>query len=127
MINNKIIETELNDLEREMSDLLMRISELKKEVHKLIKTDSKIVYEQYITTSNNGYYNVKSRISEHTKIIHIIKEHIMYFHKKCPLNLYLNGIYDYSSNVKKLSTQSYDSKIIETYIPSKNLLLVVEL
>jgi len=119
MINNKIIETELNDLEREMSDLLMRISQLKKEVHKLIKTDSKIVYEQYITTSNNGYYNVKSRISEHTKI--------MYFHKKMSLNLYLNGIYDYSSNVKKLITQSYDSKIIETYIPSKNLLLVVEL
>ena len=72
----RTIDYELEQTEKRLEDLLAGIQQLRKEVYKLIKTDSKIVYEQYITTSNNGYYNVKSRISEHTKI--------MYFHKKCP-------------------------------------------
>ena len=127
MINNKIIENELKDLEKEMTDLLMRISQLKIEVHELIKSDSKVIYEQYITTSNNGYYNVKSRINEHTKIIHIIKEHVMYFHRKLNQDIYLNGIYKYSSCAREIPTQRIGSKIIETYIPCKNICLVVEL
>lgn len=127
MINNKIIENELNDLEREMSDLLMRISQLKKEVHELIKPDSKILHEQYVTTSNDSYYQLKSRINEHTKIIHIIKEHIMYFHRKLNQDIHLNGIYKYSSYAREFPTQRIGSKIIETYIPCKNICLVVEL
>lgn len=110
---NKTIENELNDLEREMTDLLMRISQLKKEVHKLIKTDSKPVYEQYVTLVNGEkYYTFKNRAENKPEIINLTRRP--------------KSKYDYT-NCEDMAISYKTKKIIETYIPSKNLVLVVEL
>lgn len=118
MINNRTIESELNDLEREMTDLLMRISQLKKEVHKLIKTDSKPVYEQYVTLVNGEeYYTFKNRAENKPEIINLVGK---------PKGEGHCSKYNYT-NCEDMEISYRTKKIIETYIPSKNLVLVVEL
>lgn len=120
MINNKIIENELNDLEREISELLGRISELKKEVHELVETDSKILYEQYITNIKySTKYKIQSRINEETKIINVICKRLMEYYDIDRYYYYDKDDVIYMTNKTKI--------IIETYIPSKNICLVVEL
>lgn len=125
MINNKTIENELNDLEKDINDLLARISELKKEVHEMI--DNKIIYEQYISVSEDVYI-FHSRINKNTLVREIIKSHIDY-NKKHP-NILIGdkpGIYEWVSIDRNYILTEKNKKIIETYIPSKNLLVVVEL
>ena len=125
MLNNKIIENELNDLEKEINDLLARISELKKEVHEMI--DKKIIYEQHISVSND-VYTMHSKINENTLVRNIVKSHID-FNKKNP-NLLIGdkpGIYEWIAIDRKFILSEKNKKIIETYIPSQNICLVVEL
>lgn len=125
MINNKIIINELNDLEKELEDLCLRIKELKDEVHKLVKPRT-IIHEQHITRFKNvkdrcNRYYYKSRYNENTKVVNICG----------PIISSLN--YNYGCFHKNTNDNDYiivedeTRTIIETYIPSKNLLMVVEL
>lgn len=116
MINNKVLESELKDTEKKIEDLLLRIKELRKEVSE-ITPKQKVLYEQHIVRENMlTRYFVKSKINEDTIIINYVKSH----YKKIGYGKYYgHGPYvDIANNT---------SKIIETYIPSKNIVLVVEL
>lgn len=118
MIKYETIENELTDLENELTDLLMRITELKNEVSQTINQDKKLsqirkpVYVQHITLLNEytQFYELKTK-QERNTIIDIC-----------------NGFkYAYSGLCKKIQLSVGTRKIIETYIPSQNLVLVVEL
>ena len=118
MINNKVIENELNDLEHEIADLLAKITELKREVSEMINRDTnlskmkKIPYEQYTTVLNKStqFYVIQT---QHNRNIVI---------NRC--NRYK---YVFPSECERIQLAVGTRKIIETYIPSQKLLLVVEL
>lgn len=125
MINNKVIENELNDLEHEMSDLLARIKQLRKEVSE-IAPKQKVLYEQNHTFIKDFeykkvYYDFKSRLpDENVHVLNYCKSLIKYYRK--------DVIFKYNTKDRRyMLIDSETEHIIETYIPSQKLLLVVEL
>lgn len=105
----------LQRLTDDYHELLNEIAELKN-----VEESKRVLYEQHVTTGKMPLnYIVKSRINKNTKIINYVKSHIKDFGLE-------SGIYEYKYTLRfELARET--SKIIETYIPSKNLVLVVEL
>lgn len=118
MINNKVIENELNDLEHEITDLLAKITELKREVSEMINKDEKlskmkkVLYKQYITVLNKDtqFYEIQTQDTRNVVI-----------------NRCVGYKYVFSGECERIELAVSTRKIIETYIPSQKLLLVVEL
>ena len=116
MINNKVIESELKDTEKQIEDLLLRIKQLRKEVSEIVPKQT-VLYEQHIKSGDMPLkYSVKSKINDDTVMINYVKSHYKNFGK---------GKYKFFRHSIDLSART--SKVIETYIPSKNVVLVVEL
>lgn len=126
MININVIENELIETEKQIKDLLLRIKELRKEVNE-INPNKKVLYEQYHCFTKNieherPKYYFKSRLTdENVCVLNYCKPLITFYNRK-------TGIYKYDSKYQNYIEVDSDTKhIIETYIPSKKLLLVVEL
>ena len=118
MINNKIIESELKDLRNDIYDLFLRINQLKNEVHKM-KIENKPIYEQYKTIiKNETRYTFKNRSDRDLKIINLVRS---------PKGSRCFRKYYYNNHCGDMAISTYTTEIIETYIPSKELVLVVEL
>ena len=126
MINNKIIESELKETEKQIEDLLLRIKELRKEVSE-ITPNKKVLYEQHhcfiknLELEERKYY-FKSRLAnENVRVLNYCKSLISFYNMR-------GGIYELNSKFQNYIEVDTDTeKIIETYIPSQKLLLVVEL
>lgn len=120
MINNKVIEYELKDTEKQIEELLLRIKQLRKEVSE-ITPKQKVLYEQYHTYINDFEYvelkyYFKSRLPDEN--VHVLNY--------CKPLIRKDGIYN-TEHQKFMMVASETKHIIETYIPSQKLLLVVEL
>ena len=120
MITNKIIENELKDLRHDIYDLFLRINQLKNEVHKMNIENNKPIYEQYTYYAGGlSSYKIQSRINKDTIIVnHCTNTKKKHFKFKYP------SFYPKDTTIAILSNTR---KIIETYIPSQNICLVVEL
>ena len=122
MINNKVIENELKDTEKQIEELLLRIKQLRKEVSE-IAPKQKVLYEQHHTFIKDFevYYNFKSRLpDENVHVVNYCKSLIKDFRK--------DYIFKYNTKDRRyMLIASETEHIIETYIPSQKLLLVVEL
>lgn len=123
MINKKVIEYELKDTEKQIEELLLRIKQLRKEVSE-ITPKQKVLYEQHKSKVkgymiNNGY-SIKSRLINPCKCLNYVSRKNSYIIESC-------FRYSYVNNSDLIPISSETSLIIETYIPSKNLVLVVEL
>lgn len=117
------MEKELNQKLEEIAFRLQRLSDdyyvLLKEIGELenVKKSKSVLYEQYILVEKIPLkYFVKSRINDDTIIINYVKSHHL---------LHCKGKYIFQTSGFELAPDT--SKIIETYIPSKNIVLVVEL
>ena len=126
MINNRVIENELIETEKHIEDLLLRIKELRKEVSE-ITPNKKVLYEQHHCFTKNlegegRKYYFKSRLpDENVRVLNYCKPLINFYNTKL-------GIYKYDSEYQNyIEVDSETKHIIETYIPSQKLLLVVEL
>lgn len=126
MINNKVIEYELKDTEKQIEDLLLRIKQLRKEVSE-ITPNKKPLYEQHhcfiknLEREKTKYY-FKSRLTdENVRVLNYCKNLISFYNRK-------SGIYKYDIKYQNYIEIDTETKhIIETYIPSQKILLVVEL
>ena len=124
MINNEVIENELHDLRNEIYDLFLRVNQLKNEVHKMNIQNNKVIYEQHKTKVENYIikkgYSIKSRLNRPCKCLNYVNRKNRYLTKTV-------FYYSLIGNDDLIPISSETSLIIETYIPSKNLVLVVEL
>lgn len=126
MINNKVIENELKETEKQIEDLLLRIKELRKEVHDMLPPEvKKVVHERVVLDRKNCHKFIEleeyfhTALEADTRTINIVRYKEGYV-GKYDSYAYL-GIY--------LSPINYTNKnqVIMTYIPSENIILVVEL
>lgn len=118
----KTLEFELRETEKQIEDLLLRIKQLRKEMSE-IYPKQKVLYEQHKTKVdkyiiNNGY-SIKSILPVRCNCINYVTKHNKYLDKKY--------VFPRISNNELIPINSTTSLIIETYIPSKNVVLVVEL
>ena len=121
------------ELNRKLEEIAFRLQRLTDDYHDLLKeiTESdtvveskKIIYEQHKTKVNgfiiNNKYSIKSKLIRPCMCLNYVSKN----------NRYLNETKYYYSSIDNdyLIPISLDtSLIIETYIPSKNIVLVVEL
>lgn len=119
------------ELQQKLEEIAYRLQRLTDDYHELLKEiaemvvlkrNKNIIYEQHITIvdgyiRNNGY-TIKSKLIEPCNCLN-------YVSRKNVLNVLFN--YHYVDNVEKIPILSKTERIIETYIPSKNIVLVVEL
>lgn len=115
------------ELNRKLEEIAFRLQRLTDDYHDLLKEiteldnveeSKRILYEQYIVSGEMTIqYFIKSRINENTKIINHVKSHYKFFVK---------GKYEFYG-IRCFYLSHNTSKVIETYIPSKNIVLVVEL
>lgn len=115
------------ELQQNLEEIAFRLQRLTDDYHELlneisqmeeVKKAKKPIFEQYIEELNTDdvKYCIKSNINSNDKIVNICKSHYQYFGE---------GKYLFYSGVIEISRDT--TKIIETYIPSQNLVLVVEL
>lgn len=115
------------ELQQKLEEIAFRLQRLTDDYHELItelssmceiKKSNKVIYEQYITENIKGgeNYIIKSNTSDFIEVINICKSH---YKHGC------GGKYTFYQPIISLSKET--TKIIETYIPSQNLVLVVEL
>lgn len=124
MINNKVIENELKETEKQIEDLLLRIKQLRKEVHDMLPPEvKKVVHERIVLDRKE----IEGDYIDLNKYLHLehddieIKNYIRY---------YYNGLATfnfYNRTQILLSASTTKKEIILTYIPSKKIVLVVEL
>lgn len=115
----KTLEFELKETEKQLEDLLLRIKQLRKEVN-LIVPNQKVLYEQYITTTDfPTKYNIKSRVNEDTLVLNVLSNKMME-----EFDIERHYIYEISDTI---IITPLTRKVIETYIPNKKIVLVVEL
>lgn len=122
MINNRIIENELKDTEKQIEELLLRIKQLRKEVHGMLPPEvKKVVHERVVLDRNetgcyidlNDYFLLLANVS--------IVNYVRYIGYNTSYKYCLN-------NTKRIIVTQWTAKkeIILTYIPSKNLVIIVE-
>lgn len=109
------------ELQQKLEEIAFRLQRLTDDYHDLlnelsqmdeVKKSKKVVYEQYITLLNEytQFYELKTK-QERNTVIDIS-----------------NGFkYAFSGLCNRIQLSVGTRKIIETYIPSKNIVLVVEL
>ena len=112
------------ELNRKLEEIAFRLQRLTDDYHDLLKEVSqmnevkkvnKIIYEQYVTVINNEErYTFKNSGENNLEIINLVKYPIL-------------SKYSYHNYDKDMLIFGTTKKIIETYIPSKNIVLVVEL
>lgn len=112
------------ELNRKLEEIAFRLQRLTDDYHDLLKELSqmdevkktkKIIYEQYVTVINNEKrYTFKNSGEDNLEIINLVKHPVL-------------SKYSYHNYDKDMVIFSTTKKIIETYIPSKNIVLVVEL
>lgn len=112
------------ELQQKLEEIAFRLQRLSDDYHELlnelsqmdeVKKTKKIIYEQYVTVINNEKrYTFKNSGEDNLEIINLVKYPIL-------------SIYRYHNYNKDMVICCTTKKIIETYIPSKNIVLVVEL
>ena len=123
MINNKVLENELKDTEKQIEELLLRIKQLRKEVHDMLPPDvKKVIHERVVLDRKKiegDYIDLNKYLHlEHNDIK--IKNYVRYYYNKL-------AIFNYNKTKFRLSENTTKKEIILTYIPSKNIVLMVEL
>lgn len=111
------------ELQQKLEEIAFRLQRLTDDYHDLLnelsqmavlKKSKKVIYEQYVTVINDEqYYTFKNSGEDNLEIINLVKN---------PISKYIYNNYD-----KDMVICNGTKKIIETYIPSKNICLVVEL
>ena len=122
MINNKIIERELKDTEKQIEDLLLRIKELRKEVHDMLPPEVKKVVHKRVVLDINETENFIS-LNDYFLLIGdvLIVNYVRYINH----NTSYKYILDNPTQIM-LTHWTAKKEIILTYIPSKNLVIIVE-
>lgn len=119
------------ELQKKLEEIAFRLERLSNDYHELltelsqmeeVKKAKKLIFEQYIEEVNTGddgvvRYYIKSNINPNDKIVNICKSHYVFSGRG--KYTFINKLY--------IPLSSDTTKIIETYIPSQNLVLVVEL
>lgn len=114
------------ELNRKLEEIAYRLERLTDDYHELltelssmdeVKKSKKVIYEQYITSRSEveRYYRLKSSCNGKVKLLNYVR-----FYNKFTIKGYM-------SCDELIYISKYTTKIIETYIPSQNLVLVVEL
>ena len=107
------------ELNRKLEEIAFRLQRLTDDYHELLKEISemnvgmkKIIHEQYITvlTKPIQFYEIQTQHNRN-KVINVCDDHKYVFSGEC----------------ERIQLGVFTRKIIETYIPSKNIVLVVEL
>ena len=121
------------ELNRKLEEIAFRLQRLTDDYHDLLKEiteldnveeSKKVLYEQYKTKVNNdsynGWYTIKSRLITQCECLNYIfkKDDCVFEH------FYKYSLIDNNDSIP-ISTST--TLIIETYIPSKNIVLLVEL
>ena len=118
----KTINYELEQTEKRLEDLLAGIKQLRKEVHEILPPEvKKVMHERVVLNKNNfdDYINLDNYLHlthEHIKI----KNYILYASKN------VGKFTFYHTTHMLLSVSTVKKEIILTYIPSENLVIVVE-
>jgi hypothetical protein len=112
------------ELQQKLEEIAFRLQRLADDYHDLLKELSqmdvvkkagKIIYEQYVTVINDEKcYTFKNSGEDYLEIINLVKNPIV-------------QKYSYYNYHKNMIIANTTKKIIETYIPSQNIVLVVEL
>ena len=109
------------ELNRKLEEIAYRLQRLTDDYHELltelssmdeVKKSKKVIYEQYITLLDepSQFYTLKTQ-HERNSVINVCNGYKYAFSGLCDL----------------VQLGAFTRKIIETYIPSKNIVLVVEL
>ena len=126
LIKKKEKETMEKELQQKLEEIAFRLQRLTDDYHELlnelsqvdeVKKSKKVIYEQYVTQKSEmgNYYRLKSSFNGRDRLINYVR----YYKGK----LLSGNITHY----ELLYISKFTTKIIETYIPSKNLVMVVEL
>lgn len=112
------------ELQQKLEEIAFRLQRLTDDYHEIlkdlsqmgvVKKSNKVIYEQYVTVINNEKrYTFKNSGEDYLEIINLVKNPRLYK-------------YSYNNYNKDMVIDSETTKIIETYIPSQNIVLVVEL
>lgn len=122
------------DLNRKLEEIAFRLEVLTNDYHNMleeiakmdvVKESNKIIYEQHITyvddyILNNGY-TIKSKLIKPCDCLNYI------LRKNICKNFDFLFKYVDMDNLQEIPILPNTKRIIETYIPSQNLVLVVEL
>ena len=122
MINNKVIEIELKYTEKQIEELLLRIEQLRKEVQYMLEPEVKKVFYNRVVLDRNetgcyidldDYFHLLANVS--------IVNYVRYDYHNTSHKYFLD-------NPKQIMLTQWTVKkeIILTYIPSKNLVIIVE-
>jgi len=109
------------ELQQKLEEIAFRLQRLTDDYHELlnelshmveVKKSKKVIYEQYITLldETSQFYTLKTQHERNTVI-----------------NVCNGYKYAFSGLCELIQLGAFTRKIIETYIPSQNLVLVVEL
>lgn len=109
------------ELQQKLEEIAFRLQRLTDDYHELltelssideVKKSKKFIYEQYITLLDepSQFYTLKTQ-NERNSVINICHGHK----------------YAFSGLSELIQLNAFTRKIIETYIPSQNIVLVVEL
>lgn len=109
------------ELQQKLEEIAFRLERLSNDYHELlnelshmeeVKKSKKVIYDQYITLLDepSQFYILKTQYERNTVI-----------------NVCDGYKYDFSGLCELIQLDVFTRKIIETYIPSQNLVLVVEL
>lgn len=114
------------ELNRKLEEIAFRLQRLTDDYHDLlneiteldcVEESKRVLYEQHIVSGKIALkYSIKSRINEDTTVINYVKSHYL-----------SRGYGKYIFYITHFDLSHDTSKVIETYIPSKNIVLVVEL
>lgn len=115
------------ELQQKLEEIAFRLQRLTDDYHELlnelsqmdeVKKSKKVIYEQYICERNkdDNIYTIKSNTPDYIKVINFCKSHYKHY-----------GVGKYTFYKRDILLSQETTKIIETYIPSKNIVLVVEL
>lgn len=126
LIKKKEQEKMEKELQQKLEEIAFRLQRLTDDYHELlndlsqvdeVKKSKKVIYEQYVTqkSETGEYYRLKSSFNGRVKLINYVR---YYKGKLITCNITHNGL---------LYISTFTTKIIETYIPSQNIVLVVEL
>ena len=109
------------ELNRKLEEIAFRLQRLTDDYHDLlneiteieeVKKSKKVIHEQYTTvlTKCTQFYEIQTQHNRN-KVINVCDGHKYVFSGEC----------------ERIQLGVFTRKIIETYIPSKNIVLVVEL
>lgn len=112
------------ELQQKLEEIAFRLQRLTDDYHELlnelsqmdgVKKSKNVLYEQYVTVINDKKrYTFKNSGEDYLEIINLVKNPRLFK-------------YSYNNYDKDMVIDSTTTKIIETYIPSKKIVLVVEL